>query len=117
MKQERILENINIFRINEVFAQSKYTKTEVAKSCGLTRPTLDGLLRGADVKISTLAAWASFFNKPIAYFLNDVNAGSINTNSDMVLTERIKALEALIKEKDERISDLRDLLNIKRGDQ
>ena len=132
------IDNLNIQRINEVFVQSKYTKTEVAKSCGLTRPTLDGLLRGADVKISTLAAWAKFFNKPIAYFLNDSALGNEITTSgdfspasdsgditmnvgDPILAERLKAMEAIIKEKDDRIgdlqdriSDLRDMLNMKK---
>lgn len=62
---------LNIKKLNECFEKSKYSKREVAKRCGFTRPTLDGLLQGSDVKVSTLVAWATFFNKPISYFFDE----------------------------------------------
>lgn len=62
---------LNYEKINEIFEQSRYSKRDIAKGCGFTRPTLDGLLQGADVKVSTLVAWAKFFKKPVSYFFDE----------------------------------------------
>lgn len=72
---------LNYRKINSIFEQSKYTKREVAKGCGFTRPTLDGLLQGADVKISTLEAWAKFFNKPISFFFDEDIISNLETHT------------------------------------
>lgn len=115
---------LNINRINEVFVQSKLTKVDVAKGCGFTRPTLDGLLNCSDVKVSTIEAFAKFFDKPLSYFFDEeynsdtvVNGnGSVavsgnnnvtnNAGESAVLQERVKLLEQLLEEKERLIKVL-----------
>lgn len=63
--------SFNYTKLNDLFESSKYSKREIAKQCGFTRPTLDGLLQGADVKISTLVAAARFFRRPVSYFFDE----------------------------------------------
>lgn len=71
LKYVNIYMKLNIRKINDLVEGSKYSKRELTKRCGFTRPTLDGLLNGADVKISTLTAFATFFEKPISFFFDE----------------------------------------------
>lgn len=62
----------------------------MAKQCGFTRPTLDGLLQGADVKISTLVAAARFFHRPVSYFFDEEPIAIREAGRDYVETGKIE---------------------------
>ena len=98
---------LNYNKIKSVFEKSKYSKREVAGKCGLSRPTLDGLLDGADVKVSTLVAFASVFELPMS-FLFDEETQSTNQggeSSEAQLREQIAQLKSQLADK-ERIIQL-----------
>lgn len=119
---------LNIKNIRSVYNESKYSKSEVSAGTGLSRPTINGLLDGADVKISTLVAWANFFSKPISFFLeenecvcvSDITSSAVNVNGTIhggqnvtacsgesaVLQEKVKLLEQLLEEKERLIKVL-----------
>lgn len=85
---------LNFNKINKLFEESKYSKRELAKKCGFTRPTLDGLLQGADVKISTLIALANFFGKPISYFFDEENKETYTaTGSHGIVAKSIGSID------------------------
>ena len=131
---------MNINKLIQLIGEEKTRKVDVIRMTGISRPTLDSILAGNDFKVSNLEKIARALKVPVGYFFDESagiaitttgdyspasDSGDITLNvGDPVLTERIKAMEALIKEKDERlkekderISDLRDLLNMKKGDQ
>lgn len=104
------------------------TKSKVLRQTGLTRPTLDGILSGKDLRVSTLEKIAAALKVKVGYFFEDdeiviedyhtegdfspaTKAGgdvSMAVASDAVLQERIKSLEASNTEKDARIEDLKE---------
>lgn len=45
---------LNYSALNELVKQTKLTKVEFAKQCGITRVTLDNALQGGDIRISIL---------------------------------------------------------------
>lgn len=119
---------LNYSKINQLVNTSKYSKREIVNRCGFSRPTLDGLLKGGDVKISTLISFAQFFNMPISYFFDEETSKSVigdnnqindsfahhNINGvmgDQLLQERISHLEETISEKDARISEYKERIS------
>lgn len=138
-----MLNNVNYLiskQLKALMEKRKLKDSDVLRLCGFTRPTLNKIQNNGNITIETLATLANGLKVPVGYFFDESASTTITTSGDYspasdsgditlnvgapVLTERIKAMEALIKEKDERlkekderISDLRDLLNMKRGDQ
>ncbi len=113
---------MNISKINSYVASNKLGKGEIAERCGISRTTLDNVLSGADVKISTVEKLASvlgvnvgsFFdeepvsNKAIASGKNSVAAinSEVKPKEDAGLEEKIRLLEQLLKEKERTIQIL-----------
>ena len=115
-------------KLNKAFEESKYTKRDFCKKCGFTRPTLDGLLDGADVKVSTVEAFAKLLGIPVTdFFITDDAAASSTAviNSDhsnaagrdvsiihQASSEEAALLRRLCDEKDERIKELKEMIDI-----
>ena len=116
---------MNINRLNQMFENSKLSKVEFAKRCGITRATLDNALQGGDIRVSILEKIASVLDIPVGTLFDDppslsligdnnqVNGhgahGNINggTTVDVaVLEERIKAMQQLLQEKERTIKIL-----------
>lgn len=138
-----MLNNVNHLiskQLKALMEKRKLKDSDVLRLCGFTRPTLNKIQNNGNITIETLASLANGLKVPVGYFFDESASTTITTTGDYspasdsgditlnvgapVLTERIKAMEALIKEKDERlkekderISDLRDLLNMKKCDQ
>ena len=79
---------MNINRIREAIEVSKISKSELSKLTKVSRTTIENLLAGADVKVSTIENLAYVLKLPVGYFFDDniVNitasgAQSIATNS------------------------------------
>lgn len=62
---------MNIRRINALVNASKLNKVQIAEMGGFTRTTLDNLLSGADVKVSTVESLAKVLNVSVAEFFAD----------------------------------------------
>lgn len=104
---------LNSSKIRRVFEESKYSKREVVTKCGFTRPTLDGLLQGADVKVSTLVAFAKFFDVPISFFFDEENVTEIRKAGrdfheyhDKV--EEVKVIDGYSQSESREMQNLRD---------
>ncbi len=116
------------------------TFKSIAASINMSEGNLHRCVRENRIAAQDLEKIARLLKVSVGIFFDESNITAITTTGDYspasdsgditlnvgdpVLTERIKAMEALIKEKDERlkekderISDLRDLLNMKKGDQ
>ncbi|MDE7080045.1 MAG: helix-turn-helix transcriptional regulator [Muribaculaceae bacterium] len=61
---------LNIKYINELIRNSKLTKTEITKRVGLSRPALDRLLAGSDVRVSTLEKLSEVLEVPMMFFFS-----------------------------------------------
>lgn len=117
--------NYNV--LNELVRQTKLTKVEFAKQCGITRVTLDNALQGGDIRVSILDSIAKVLKVPVGVLFADESSSQINkveTNGDFspaslngdvtisgcvdtaILKERIKALEAIVAEKERLIKVL-----------
>lgn len=86
---------MNIKRIKEKIEASKISKSDISKLTKVSRTTIENLLSGADVKVSTIENLANVLNVPVGYFFDDGNfiqisangAQSIATNSgDVTIT-------------------------------
>lgn len=62
---------MNINRIKEAIQASKLGKSELSKLTKVSRTTIDNLLDGADVKVSTIESLAYVLKVPVGYFFDD----------------------------------------------
>ena len=113
---------MNINKLSQLIDGGVITKAHIIRQTGISRPALDSILDGNDFKVSNLEKLSRALNKPIGYFFDE--EGGVRTEGayssasdsgnvsvvvgDAVLAERIKALESLIAEKDERITELKE---------
>ena len=127
-----MLNNVNSIisrQLKALMDKRKLKDSDVLRLCGFTRPTLNKIQNNGNITIETLATLANGLGVPVGYFFDESatavttsgdfspasDSGDITMNvGDPILAERIKAMEAIIREKDERISDLRDMLNMKK---
>ena len=103
---------------------------EVARKLGMEPQGLGGIFKTKDIKTGFLERLSKVYNIPISYFYGEGNANpdikvvadgssaaSVNGNATVyadnaLATERIRYLEAIIIEKDERIKELKECLEI-----
>lgn len=111
--------NMNVSKIATLIGNSKMNKGQIALQCGVSRTTIENLLSGADIKVSTLESLSKVLGvSPAVFFdnLTEINGsvavknnsgtittGDINADGNAVLTERIKLLEKLLDEKERMI--------------
>lgn len=97
---------------------------DVARKLDVSQQSLNQTLAAADIKTGFIEKLAAAYNVPASIFFEDEQIKIIQTEGDYspasdsgniavtigdsVLAERVKALEALIAEKDERINDLKE---------
>lgn len=90
---------MNIKKINELVSASILNKSQIAEKCNVSRTTLDNLLAGADVKVSTVEALARTLNVPVGLLFSDDNE-SLNENETVnVLKQEIDRLRTLLDTK------------------
>ena len=124
---------MNTIKLNNAIKDSGLSKTEIAKKCGITRATLDNALQGGDIRISIVQSITKTLRISVGYLFDEpmsdnhsANASGHGTTAtaldergnDVILTERVKALEekigdlkTIITEKDERIADLKERID------
>lgn len=106
------------------------TLAAVARKLGMEPQGLDGIFKTKDIKTGFLERLSKAYNIPVSYFYGEGNvnpdikvvadgssAASVNGNATVyadnaLATERIRYLEAIIIEKDERIKELKECLEI-----
>ena len=116
---------MNTSKLESLIDGKKFTKAKVVKATGISRPALDSILAGNDFKVSNLEKLAHALNIKIGFlFDEDEHMKEIQTEGnnspasdsgdvsvvigDAVLAERVKSLESLVAEKNERISELKE---------
>ena len=122
---------MNIKKLSDLIEERKITKVSVLRKSGISKPTLDKILQGRDFKVSNLEKLAKALKVPVGFLFDDYEAtGMVKVEAtaqysaaanqgdasvvvgDDVMAEKIKALEAIILEKDERIKELKECLEI-----
>ena len=78
---------MNINKLEALISNSKLNKVQIAKESGISRTTLQKVLEGADVKISTLEALARVLNVPLAEFFGDVTT-KVNMDSHVFVDDK-----------------------------
>lgn len=115
--------------------ERKITKAQLIKNSGLTRVTIDKVLKGGEVNASTLESLAKGLGVGVGFFFDDIeeikeNAtsgdggasatghahASVGQNKDehdelIRLREEVKYLKQMLAERDETIAESRKLLN------
>ncbi len=112
---------MNIRRINFLLSSSKLGKKEIAEKCAVSRTTLDNLLSGADVKISTVEKLAAVLGVTVGDLFDGTPSPAAHANraesiaavsrevsvgTDFSDKERIAYLEKLLAEKERLIGVL-----------
>ena len=113
------MENAIIQRLNTYFKQKGLTKRKVAALLGMHEMTLNGKLNGSrSLDLQTLCNIVTRFDDlSLEWLLKGetmLRKPSDGAPSDSVLSERIRSLEALVAEKDERIKELKMLVELLR---
>lgn len=72
-------------RLNDLMTKNGTTKVGLSQKIGLSDQTIGNVLRGADVKVSSLKKIADYFNVPIGYFFDDNTINQTSTGNSNVL--------------------------------
>ena len=119
---------LNIKYINELIRNSKLTKTEITKRVGLSRPALDRLLSGSDVRVSTLEKLSEVLEVPMMFFFSGsqqpitihtsgANSPGMMSGGNITMcdqTEEIKRLQRELSLKEELLKAKEELLTMYR---
>lgn len=121
---------LNTKKIEDAMASAKITKAEMFKRTGIGRTTFDAILSGSDARISTIEKIAKVLGVRVGYFFDEetlevrqagrdyvendnsqhsgteYHANEIRVGDGAVLAEKVKALEALLAEKERTIQIL-----------
>jgi transcriptional regulator with XRE-family HTH domain len=74
---------MNISKLKKAIEKSNLTNKEIAERCGFSSTTLYGMLKGDDVKISTVEKIASVLGVPVGEFFTDgEQPSSVRVNYD-----------------------------------
>lgn len=122
---------MNTKKLADLIEGRKVTKRSILDKAGISKPTLDKILEGKDFKVSNLEKLARALKVPVGYLFDDyetpgivkveataeysaaANQGDASVVvGDAVLAEKVKAMERIIAEKDERIKELRECIEI-----
>lgn len=88
---------MNISKIEMLMAASKLNKVQIAEQCGVSRTTLDNVLAGADVKISTIESLAKVLKVSAAsFFEDDMNITKLDNNAIDMYKKEIDRLKSLL---------------------
>ncbi|WP_195585443.1 helix-turn-helix domain-containing protein [Parabacteroides goldsteinii] len=102
---------MNIGRLEYLMAKGGITKVGLAAGVGLSDQTIGNVLKGADIKVSSLKKIADYFNVPVGYFFDECSVeqnteGSSNVvvgrdnNGNISISECQNKLEDALKEID-----------------
>lgn len=124
---------INIKKVNSLIKSNRFTKVELSKQSGLSKMTIDKILKGGEVNVSSLESLANALGVKVGYFFDDevketvqeqtINGGQQNAGRDVNygmnmeehdelirLREEVKYIKQSLKDKDDRIADLKELI-------
>ena len=90
---------MNVSRLEKLMLENKLSKTDICSKCGFTRPTLNSVLSGADVKISTIISLADFFNVSVGYFFDEDDSKNLSNELEICKKE-IRRLKEIINTED-----------------
>lgn len=109
--------------LKDILTSLDESLANVARRLDVTPQNLDSLLKTKDVKTGLIERLAIVYHKPISFFFDEQplivhtegdyspasDSGDISVIvGDAVLAERVKLLQQLIEEKDERIVELKE---------
>lgn len=126
---------VNIKKINDRIDELKISKAQLIKDSGLTRVTIDKILKGGEVNVSTLEALAKGLGVTVGFFFDEIeevkeiatsgNGGASATghahasvgqnqaeHDELIrLREENKYLKQILADKDKEIAENRRLIN------
>lgn len=83
---------MNVQRILDIITSNKLSKIDIASRMKVSRTTLDNLLNGADVKVSTIENLADVLGVSVAEFF-DSTSKVVNVQSDSSISLNLLELE------------------------
>jgi transcriptional regulator with XRE-family HTH domain len=87
---------MNVQRIMDIITSNKLSKIDIASRMKVSRTTLDNLLNGADVKVSTVENLAEVLGVDVAeFFRSDDNATSLSNINKVDLNDLEREVIAL----------------------
>lgn len=87
---------MNVQRIVDIIMSNKLSKIDIASRMKVSRTTLDNLLNGADVKVSTVENLAEVLGVDVAeFFRSDDNTSSLTNTNKVDLSDLEREVIAL----------------------
>ena len=125
---------VNIKKIQDKIDELKLSKAQLIKNSGLTRVTIDKILKGGEVNVSTLEALAKGLGVRVGFFFDDFEVvkesastsggasatghGSASVGQNQAehdelirLREENKYLKSMLAERDATIAENRRIIN------
>ncbi len=84
---------MNVQRILDIITSNKLSKIDIASKMKVSRTTLDNLLNGADVKVSTIENLAEVLGVSVAEFFESTPKSSFNTGNNLSSSLNLLELE------------------------
>lgn len=130
---------VNIKKIQDKIDELKLSKAQLIKNSGLTRVTIDKILKGGEVNVSTLESLAKGLGVSVGFFFDDVeeikgceiadhgsalatshgqaSVGQNQAEHDELirLREENKYLKQILADKDERIAEFKERIDELKG--
>lgn len=122
---------MNYSKLKEAVKCSRLQRKEIALRAAVTPKTIDNILAGSDLKVSTLEAICKaigidagvLFATPTIVHTEGAYSPASESGDvsvvvgDALMAERVRSLEALLAEKDARIDELKERINeLKKGE-
>lgn len=99
-------------KLQEILRVKGITQTQVADLLGVTRQTVSAMMKNASVKSTTLERIADAFNIEISEFFGGGEISELKREVERQ-KQKIAQLESQLKQKDETISRLIDIIDKK----
>ncbi len=109
---------LNTSKLASEIEKRRISKLRLASDCGISRVTLDTLLKGGEIGLHKFLKVVNYLDLSIGYLFDEITFasntsvetngdfspasmhGNVSVATDAVLAERVKALEALLAEKE-----------------
>lgn len=101
---------MNMKSILDIIASSKLSKVDIASRMKVSRTTLDNLLNGADVKVSTIESLAQVLGVNVTEFFDSSNTHPIQIRSNQPQSiDEIERENIALKAENELLRELQGL--------
>lgn len=121
---------LNTSKLASEIEKRRISKLRLASDCGISRVTLDTLLKGGEIGLHKFLKVVNYLDLSIGYVFDEITIpsntsvetngdfspasmhGNVSVATDAVLADRVKSLEALLVEKERLLAEKERLIKV-----